>query len=95
MDNFNRDKNGKLLIIGDIVLVEVFIPKLYHTGITTMLGKIFIGPDYNNFFIDLGGSIRGIYRRSYQLELANELRQEYYEQIASYDKLLMLWKLEN
>jgi hypothetical protein len=94
--SFN-DKNGTKIKINDIVLLDVFESKLKHEKITTMLGKVSsIDYDYSTFVIDLGSeflSRRG--RKGHALVVANCFKEEFQEQIKTFDQIFMLYMLES
>ena len=45
--------------------------------------------------VDIGGELRRRTRRAGSLELANGLEDDYNQQVADYDKYLMLYMLES
>ena len=93
------DKSGNALKNSDLVLLEVFEPKLKHTGPTLMLGRVNI--DYfawrhdTYIRIDMGEGLSARHRYGINVELANDFEEEFKEQVKSYEPFLMLYMLEN
>lgn len=95
------DKNGNAINGNDLVLLEVYEPKLKHNGPTLMLGRVNIGEIYSawsgsNYLlkIDMGEGINPRQRHGSKLEIAKGFEEEFAEQVKGYEPFLMLHKLE-
>jgi len=91
------DKNGDPINGNDLVLLDVYEPKLKHTGPTSMLGRVKIGEVYSpwsetNYLlkIDMGEGLAHRQRHGSNVELAIGFEEEFRQQIKDYEPFLML-----
>lgn len=93
------DKNGKKIFVGDIVKLDIFEPKLRHTGPQAVLGIVTrFDLSYDNTFllISLGlDEFRERRRRPDEVTVVKVAYYEFEHQWDDLDQILMLWKLEN
>jgi hypothetical protein len=96
------DKNGDPIYGNNLVLLEIYEPKLKHTGPTLMLGRVkygevlfsSLGASKYLLMIDMGEGINRRQRHGKDVELATEFEEEFEQQVKDYDPYLMLAKLE-